>query len=232
LLEYKHQDQPDIRYNQFGEKTMNKTIKILGIALVAVLALAVVGAGVAFAQSSNPNTGFGPGWMMGGNGQTGSGMMGGRGGMMGGNAQNGDGWEWMESMHQWMTASGGMHTFVWNALAEKLGLSSAELTTEVNSGKTIAQIADEKGVSRADLVAALETAHQESLAQAVADGYLTQEQADNILAQMSGRYEWMLDNMGSQAGMMGGRGGMMNGQGSAGGCHGNWNGTTTDQPKP
>jgi hypothetical protein len=39
LLEYKYQDQPDTRYNQFGEKTMNKTIKILGVALVAVFAL-------------------------------------------------------------------------------------------------------------------------------------------------------------------------------------------------
>jgi hypothetical protein len=218
---------------------MNSKIKLFGIVFVTVLALAALGAGVAFAQSNNPGTGFGPGWMMGGNGQTGSGMMGGRGGMMGGNAQNGDGWEWMDAMHQWMTASGGMHTFVWNALAETLGLTSDELTAEVNSGKTITQIAEEQGVSRSDLVTALETAHQESLTQAVADGYLTQEQADNILAQMSGRYEWMLDHMGSGmmgAGMMGGQygaGGMMNGQGGAGGCHGNWNGSTTNQqPKP
>jgi DNA-binding phage protein len=216
---------------------MNNKIKILGIALIAVLALAALGAGVAFARTQTPNTGFGPGWMMGGNGQTGygSGMMGGRGGMMSGYTQNGDDWEWMNSMHQWMTASGGMHTFVWNALAEKLGLTNDELYAEVNSGKTIAQIAEEKGVSRADLVAALETAHQTSLAQAVTDGALTQEQADSILAQMAGRYEWMLDNMGS-GGMMSGQygaGGMMNGQTGAGGCHGNWNdGSTNQQPKP
>lgn len=215
---------------------MNNTIKIFGIALVAVLAVAALGAGVAFAQTPTPNSGFG--WMMGGTGQTGygPGMMGGRGGMMGGNAQNGDGWEWMNAMHQWMTTSGGMHTFVWNALAEKLGLTSDELYAEVNSGKTIAQVAEEKGVSRTDLVAALETAHQTSLAQAVADGYLTQEQADSILTQMAGRYEWMIDNMGTGYGMMGGQygvGGMMNGQTGAGGCHGNWNGGTTDtQPKP
>jgi hypothetical protein len=216
---------------------MNNKIKILGIALIAVLVLAALGAGVAFARTQTPNTGFSPGWMMGGNGQTGygSGMMGGRGGMMSGFTQNGDDWEWMNSMHQWMTASGGMHTFVWNALAEKLGLTNDELYAEVNSGKTIAQIAEEKGVSRADLVAALETAHQTSLAQAVTDGALTQEQADSILAQMAGRHEWMLDNMGS-GGMMSGQygaGGMMNGLTGAGGCHGNWNdGSTNQQPKP
>ena len=204
--------------------------KILGIAFVIILALAALGAGVAFAQTPTPTSGYGSGWMMGGNTQNGAGY-----GMMGGYAQNGDGWEWMNAMHQWMTTSGGMHTFIWNALAETLGLTSDELYAEVNSGKTIAQIAEERGVSRADLIAALETAHQESLAQAVTDGALTQEQADNILAQMSGRYEWMLDNMGS-GGMMGGQygaGGMMNGWGGAGGCHGNLNGSPTDaQPKP
>ena len=216
---------------------MNNKIKLLGIALVVVLALVALGAGIAFAQTQTQNSGFGTGWMMGSNGQTGygSGMMGGRGGIMSDYAQNDSGWEWMDAMHQWMTTSDGMHTFVWNALAEKLGLTSDELYGEVNSGKTIAQIAEEKGVSRADLIAALETAHQTSLAQAVTDGALTQEQADNILAQMAGRYEWMLDNMGS-GGMMSGQygaGGMMNGQAGAGGCHGNWNGSTTDQqPKP
>src|SRR5512139_1477966 len=85
---------------------MNKTIKILGIVFVAVLALAALGAGVAFAQTPVP--GFGPGWMMGGNGQTGygPGMMGGHGGMMSGYAQDGDGWEWMNSMHQRMSNFG------------------------------------------------------------------------------------------------------------------------------
>jgi len=225
---------------------MNNKIKILGVTLVAVLALAALGVGVAFAQTRTPNSGFGPGWMMGDNGHTGydSGMMDGRGGMMSEYAQNDNGWEWMDAMHQWMTTSGGMHTFVWEALAEKLGLTSDELYAEVNSGKTIAQVAEEQGVSRAELVAALETTHQTSLLQAVTDGALTQEQADSILVQMTGRYEWMLDNMGSGEMMSGqhGYGGMMGGyygqqsgsrQVGPGGCHGDWNESTTDQqPKP
>ena len=200
---------------------MNTKNKLFAIALVAILAVVALSAGVAFAQTQppTPQPGYGPG-----------GMMGGRGGMM--NGQSGAGWGWMNSMHQWMTASGGMHTFVWNALAEALGMTSDELTAAVNSGKTIAQIAEEQNVSRSDLVAALEAAHVESLDQAVAAGTLTQEQADSILEQMDGRYEWMIDNMGS-GGMMGGRGGMMNGQYGAGGCHGNTTGgAANQQPKP
>ena len=209
---------------------MSTKMKLFGIGLVAVLAVVALGAGIAFAQTPTPNNGVGFGWMMGGNARNGYGP-----GMMGGNAQNGGGWEWMNAMHQWMAASGGMHTFVWNTLAEKLGLTSDELVAEVNSGKTIAQIAEEKDVSRADLVAALETAHQDSLAQAVSDGYLTQEQADSILTQMAGRYEWMLDNMGAGYGMMGRYNGGSNGNGQfgPGGCHGNWNGGAADsQPRP
>lgn len=210
---------------------MNNKMKLFGIGLVAVLAVAALGAGIAFAQTLTHNNGNGLGWMMNGNTRNGNGyrMMGSNrqtgSGMMSGNAQNGSGWEWMDTMHEWMTTSGGMHTFVWNILAEKFGLTSIELYGQVNNGKTITQIAEEKGVSRADLIAALETAHQNSLAQAVTDGTLTQEQADSILAQMAGRYEWMLDNMGN--------GNMMGGQYGAGGCHGNWNGSPTNQqPKP
>ena len=200
--------------------------KILMVSAVVIVALVTLGfAGYAYAQTQQPQN---PGGFYGSGG-----MMGGRGGMM--NGQSGAGWGWMNSMHQWMTASGGMHTFVWNALAEAIGMTSDELTAEVNNGKTIAQIAEEKGVSSTDLAAALETAHQESLAQAVTDGTLTQEQADIMLAQMSGRYEWMLEYMGS-GGMMSGQygaGGMMNGRGGAGGCHGNLNSSPTDaQPKP
>jgi hypothetical protein len=242
---------------------MNNKMKLFGIGLVVVLAVTALGVGIAFAQTQTHNNGYGLGWMMNGNTQKvngysnlGSNTQTRNGsGMMSGNAQDGSGWEWMDAMHEWMTTIGGMHTFVWNTLAEKLGLTSDELYAEVNSGKTITQIAEEKGVSRADLVAALETAHQESLAQAVTDGVLTQAQADSILAQMDGRYEWMLDNMGSgymmggqygaggmmngqygAGGMMNGQagtGGMMNGQYGAGGRHGNWNNSTTNQqPKP
>ena len=212
---------------------MNKSIKILIVSmavLVGVAAVAAVGAGVAFAQDPTPTPEFGPGWMMGRNSEDGGtrfGMMG-RRGMMGRYQQSGqdeDGWEWMQAMHGWMS-SGGMHTAVWQVLTEKLGMTSDELYAELqDGGKTLAEVAEEKGVSSTDLVTALETAHQQSLDQAVADGVLTQEQADSILANMAGRYEWMLDNMGAGSGAGYGPG--------SGGCHGMWNDNADDsQPKP
>jgi hypothetical protein len=90
-------------------------------------------------------------------------------------------------MHNWMTTSGGMHTLVWDAVADALGLTPDELSAELNSGKTLAALAEEKGLDRAALVAELESAHQAGLAQAVTDGVLTQEQADAMLSQMARR---------------------------------------------
>jgi len=177
--------------------------------------------------SSQAIVGYGMGDMMN------SGLLGWQG-MMGYATQN-DGWEWMDAMHEWMTSGGGMHRLVWNTVAEQPGLTSDELYAELNSGKTLVQVAGEKGVSRVDLVAMLEIAQQTSLARAVKDGVLTQAQADTMVAQMAGRYEWMLDNM-ARGGMMNGQngfGGMMNGQFCSGGypAFGIGNGTT-QQPKP
>jgi hypothetical protein len=189
-------------------------LKVSVIALVVVLALGALGLGVAFAQDPTPDNPFTPG------------------GMMGGWKQQGDS-DWMSAMHTWMTSTGGMHTLVWDSLTNAFDMTSDELYAELNSGKTLAELAEEKGLDRADLVAELESTHQAGLAQAVADEILSQEQADAMLAQMAGRYEWMLDNMGAGAGygMMGGRGGMMGGyfgqpgnnrQFTSGGCHGNF----------
>lgn len=188
-------------------------VKILVVAVVAVLAMGALGLGVAYAQNPNPNSPFSPGGMMGGYwNQQGSSID-------------------MGAMHNWMTSTGGMHTLVWDALSNALGLTSDELTAELNSSKTLAELAEEKGLDRVALVDELESAHQAGLAQAVSDGILTQEQADAMLSQMGGRYEWMIDNMGAGYGMMGGRGGMMagylgqqgsNGQFAPGGCHGNF----------
>jgi hypothetical protein len=193
----------------------NNFVKILVVAVVAVLALGALGLGVAFAQNPTPNSPF-----------TSGGMMGGAWNQQGGS-------NWMSAMHNWMTTSGGMHTLALDGLATTFGLTTDELYAELNSGKTLAALAEEKGLDRVALVAELESAHQTGLAQAVTDGVLTQEQADAMFSQMAGRYEWMLDNMGAGAdyGMIDGRGGMMGGffgrQGSNGqftpaGCHGNF----------
>jgi polyhydroxyalkanoate synthesis regulator phasin len=63
-------------------------------------------------------------------------------------------------------------------LAEQLGMTSDELQAELEAGKTIAELAEEKGV---DLDAARIEAMKERIQQAVEDGTLTQEQADWLL---------------------------------------------------
>jgi len=191
---------------------MKTTVKIAVITGVVVLALAALGAGFVFAQTATPPApGYGWGGMMGGYG---GGMMGGYGGgMMGNFAQNGDGYGWMQNMHQWMYTGGArsVHTIVWNGLAEALGLTPEELNAELASGKTLAQIAEAQGVSQEQLASALESSVKAGLDKAVADGVLTQAQADQMLSHMSSNYGWMLSHMG--AGASAGFG--------PGGCHGN-----------
>lgn len=192
------------------------TRKVITISIVTVLALAALGGGIAFAQANRPGwgmSGYGPGGMMGGygaqnggpgsdgmmSGNGGSGMMGGADGYGGHGLMGGDG-AGMQNMHEWAVNGGGMHTLVWNGIAEALNLTPDELNTQLASGKTLVQIAEEKGVSREQLAAALETSVKAGLAQAVTDGVLTQEQADQMLNQMGGNFGWMLDHMGSGVG--------------------------------
>ena len=184
---------------------MKTTVKIAVITGVVVLAFAALGAGFVFAQTSTPTAPWGGGYGPGG-------MMGGGYGLMGNFAQNGDGYGWMKNMHQWMLTSGGMHTIVWNGLAEALGLTPDELNAELASGKTLTQIAEAQGVSQDQLTAVLETSVKAGLDKAVADGVLTQAQADQMLSHMSGNYVWMLSHMGTGAGAGFG----------PGGCHGNF----------
>ncbi len=155
-----------------------------GIAATAVLvaglaALLVVG--FAFAQGPMPPvTPWGPGGMMG---------PGWGGGMMGG--------------------MGWMHNQMWETVARALGLTQDQLWAEFRAGKTLTQIAQEKGVSRETLSQALLDAMRQNMDQAVEQGWMTRAQADAMLQHMQQfGIENMLDHMGS--GMMGG----------SGGCHG------------
>jgi hypothetical protein len=211
-----------------------KFVKIAGVTTIVLIALAVLGVTLAFAQKPNPTDT--PWWNTMRNMMQGSGNGGaiGNGGMMGGNwqsmqqmhnqmTQNGG----MSAMHEWMHQSGGVHDTVWNALAEKLGLTSEELTAQINSDKTLAQIAQEKGVATKNLAAIMETGMKAGLDQAVKDGKLTQEQADLMLKNMDGQYDWMITNMG--AGMMGaGSNGMMGPGGMMGSGRGGWNNNSSN----
>jgi hypothetical protein len=83
-----------------------------------------------------------------------------------------------------LLAPGGMHEQIWTAVAQKLGMTYDELTQAVQNGRTIAQLAEAKGVKLEDLQKAATDAAKAALDDLVKQGTLTQVQAD-----------WMLDRM-------------------------------------
>jgi hypothetical protein len=70
------------------------------------------------------------------------------------------------------------------AAADYLGLTRAELRAELVKGKSLAQIAKEQGKSVDGLKAAIAAEAKSHLDQAVADGKLTREQADELLSRL------------------------------------------------
>ena len=95
------------------------------------------------------------------------------------------------------------------ATAEALGLTVEEFDALLAEGLTLWEIAEQQGVDVEDVWEAREAARADVLAQMVADGVITQEQAD-----------WMLGHMAGAAGY-----GMGYGPGS-GPCYGNDSGQT------
>jgi len=134
---------------------MNKIL--LGIAVVAVLAVAFGTAGYVYAQSPTPGvptSGYGMG---GGRGPRGGGMMGANG------SESQDG-----IMHDEMVA----------AFAEKLGIPAADLEARLDKGETMAQVASSKGLTVDQFNTLMTEARAQAVDQAVKAGKLTQEQAD------------------------------------------------------
>lgn len=81
-------------------------------------------------------------------------------------------------------------------VAEELGMTVDELRTALQDGQTIAQVAEAEGVELQTLVDALVASQLERLDQAVADGRLTQAQADQIAAGAEERITAMLNGDG------------------------------------
>ena len=81
------------------------------------------------------------------------------------------------------------------AAAEVLGMTAEDVTSALQDGKTLQDLADEAGVDIAEVHAAIQAVHEaemrERIAQAVEDGTMTQAQAD-----------WMLEGLDN--GFMGG----------------------------
>lgn len=139
---------------------MKKVLLVGLITVVAVLALA--GAGVAFAQiaTPNPENPFSFRGAMIGAGFGGNGMIGGRyhhNGMMG-----------QSILHEYMVA----------AWAEALGLSPEDIQARLDGGETMATIAEEKGLTLDEFRSLMAEVHNNAIDLALADGAITQEQAD------------------------------------------------------
>lgn len=65
-------------------------------------------------------------------------------------------------------------------LATALGMSAEELQTALAEGQRIPDLLEEQGISQEDFQAAMQAAQHAALDEAVADGVITQEQADQI----------------------------------------------------
>lgn len=180
-------------------------LKRLGIVLLVVAVLAAVVAGVVMAQDPTPEAeelcpfeeaceGPGTGCGAGGCGMGGYGMQG--------------------------TFAGSMPSL----LAEALGLTVDEFYAARAGGQTVADIAATQGIELADVVAAVLRPRADSLAQAVADGRITQEQADTMLATMADHMTASFQNgdrgYGGGCGMMGGAYGPSGRHGHHGGMMG------------
>lgn len=91
--------------------------------------------------------------------------------------------------------------------AEELGISVQELMTELQGGKSIADLAGEKGVALETISNAYLEQLTENLKTAVDDGRLTQERADWMLEQAQERVPDLLENTWQGFGPGGFRGG-------------------------
>ncbi len=105
---------------------------------------------------------------------------------------------------------GGKH-LIEEAVAEVLGITEDELRADLQSGQTLAQIAEAQGMSAEDFRTALESAVRTDLQAQLDAGAITQEQFDEI----SGELDTKLDEAINSTGGLGFHGGPR-GEGSDG----------------
>jgi hypothetical protein len=160
--------------------------KLLVVAGSLVLVGALAFAGITYAQTPEPpaDTEDGAGLPWGGPGR----------GLFGGPGPNS---ELHEAKHEAMQ----------NALAAALGLTRAELDERLTNGERLDEIAEAEGVTQAELAEAMQAAREAAIADAVAQGLITQEQADAMLAR-EGEFGF---GFGRRHGGPGGPGGFMGG---------------------
>lgn len=137
--------------------------------------------------------GYGPGGMLGRNGNPygPGGMMGGDengygpGGMMNKRGFNSDGM--LDGYDGGITCTGKMKDYIISAFASAVGLTTEEVNTQLSNGQTLKQIAIAQGKAEADLPALASQVYRDALNKAVADGVITQAQADQMLTRMNNK---------------------------------------------
>jgi len=93
-----------------------------------------------------------------------------------------------------------------DAAAKALGMSTDELRQQLQGGKTIAQVAQDRNVDKQKVIDAIVKDAQDHIDQAVKDGKLTADQANERKANLKDRITSLVDN-GPQQGRDGGPGG-------------------------
>jgi hypothetical protein len=86
-------------------------------------------------------------------------------------------------------AYGPMHEYMEDAIAEALDLSHEEFEQRLAAGETPWSIAEEKGFTAEEFANLMLEARNKALDAAVADGVLTQEQADWMKERMSAMWQ-------------------------------------------
>jgi polyhydroxyalkanoate synthesis regulator phasin len=80
-----------------------------------------------------------------------------------------------------------------SSVAETLDMTPREIVQDLRQGQSLAEIGQAKGVSTDTLKSAILTAADEKLDQAVADGKLTQDQADKIMTRLTNNIDKILN---------------------------------------
>ncbi|MDZ7798694.1 MAG: hypothetical protein U5L76_03710 [Patescibacteria group bacterium] len=96
-----------------------------------------------------------------------------------------------------------------DTITNLLGMSQEEIQTEKESGKSIAEIAQEKDIAEQALIDGMLEAKTQNFQEAVESGYLTPEQADERMEWMKEKIERKLEKAGGYFGH----------EGCSGGCH-------------
>jgi len=123
--------------------------------------------------------------------------------------------EQADRMMEWLDGEVGMRMGdfgMFEDICELLGLSPEEFREQLRGGKSLAEILEEQGVDEEELHEAILAGVTERIEEKVADGTLTQEQADRILGRMAF----------GPGPLMRGRGGELPGRSMGPGAFGRW----------